>query len=322
MKTIFLILLIFLIFLIITKIRYENFGTCIYTPKTNMILGLDSEIMFKKKCLCNKYNLDYFHCYKLLLKHYKNVFLENVYSKINKNFTDKIISKIKEININSKDCYKQINDLSPYSTSLITEFNKNLEDDDNSINIEDDVKKFIERYEFIKKKITKEFNSKLTIIKIPKNIKPDIENTENTEDTEETEEEEICVNPSKFNLEKYIIDTINSEFLLEIKYIIDSIDSDEKTDNITMYDVKNLQKIFLENHINKNNSDKISQNITEKLSSSSQVIQLYYCKLSNIKYKNNNCCYQENCERKKKSDYYYKLCNEKKKKFKYNNYNC
>ena len=52
-----------------------------------------------KKCICNEYNLDYFHCDKLLLKHYKNNFFTKVFTNINENFTNKLLEKIKNINL-------------------------------------------------------------------------------------------------------------------------------------------------------------------------------------------------------------------------------
>lgn len=296
----------------IFSIRKEYFKECVYNPIegiTNINKTLSSEMNYMKKCICNEYNIDYFHCNKLLLKHYKQKLLNKIYSQINTNFTNKILDKLDEINPENLNCFTKINDFSPNSISILTELNKNID----NINISDNILYFIERYKYIRDDFISRFKDKFSEISIPKML-------ETTTTTTQKEKEFPCV--SNLEIKSYISENINSRFIDDIKFVIDSIDSDETTDTIQMYDVELLKKRLLLTRVNGDNITNISEKVTETLNYLSRVVSFYFCIKSNVDNKNNNCCKKDDCSKQKNSKYFYDICIKNKMKLKYKKYNC
>ena len=309
MKKLLICVLLLLVLYSLLFISREQFKTCIYKPPiiiggVDIPLPLDKEINFMKNCICNEFNKDYFHCSKLLLKHYTNDLIQKIYKKINKNFTDNIIEKLENIDIINKDCYSVLNDFQTHSISILTGLTETID----NINITDDITHFIKIYKFIKGDIQKSFPNQVSEIPIPN------PNHEKKKDT-------ICFT-RKFDIKRYIEKQINDKFIGDIKFIIDSIDTDETTNFIEMYDPPKLLKSLLNLQITEDNLPSISETMTESLSDISRVISWYYCMKSNIENKNNNCCKQSDCSRQTKSPFFFSRCKTQNSIIRYNKYEC
>ena len=242
---------------------------------------------------CQPYEKRSVNCYKEILQKSKDSFKK----KITTIYSDALVKDIiKDINVESSECYENLNDFPTNMVSKILNFSKDTEKLNSKVEDliskgkmykESDIR-FIQLYTSIQESLLKYHKEKISIIKLPEYLDNYVEDKDDCG--------VFATLKSEKDIDEYGKKNIVKHFIQKILDILDSVDTDTNKGTIQMYDPIELERVLKSSIIESSEDGKspemqeTSRRVMASLGVVTRTISKYYCST------HVNCCHKQNCE--------------------------